>query len=136
MKNVAIDSSRADAGEAMKDIMTKGKGVKPHQVYEHKENYHVPEVATKAAAPTLPSWLISYIKAFKGQGMAKAKGRMGTDKTYTLLKPESTILRDALRESETAYHGEVAKTVGARALPVAGALGLGKVLYGGDENKG
>jgi hypothetical protein len=135
MKNVTVDHSRADAGEAVKDIATKGKDSK---AFEKKENFTVPEFATKVAVKVpakVPAWLVTYIKLLKGETASKAKGRMDTDKMYTLLKPESKVLIDALRESTDNYHGEVAKTVGAYGVPIAGALGLGSIV-GGDENKG
>lgn len=126
------DHSRADAGEALKDVSTKGKH---SQGFERKENFVTPEFKVKAAAPKLPPWLVAYVKALKAEGAVKAYGRMQTDDMYTRLKPGSDVLAKALRESTDKYHGEVAKTVGAYGVPVAGALGLGSII-GGNKNEG
>ena len=49
MKDPTIDHSRPDAGEADKDIKTKGTSLKVHKAYEKRENFTVPEFKLKEA---------------------------------------------------------------------------------------
>jgi len=66
VKDLTMDYSRPDAGETLKDIKTKGSGMKTHKNFERKENFKVDDILAKVAAVKCSSAVNRTLSIFTG----------------------------------------------------------------------
>lgn len=132
-EGLVIDHSRADAGEAAKDIASPGAGLAMHRRVD--KALDDPEFALKQAMArgmadavrlrlekraSIPSWLAGYVHYLKG-------GRVGSALTQAALaqarlnKAPTPQLRQAAAKAWAQYRTELVKVIGAYTPPVAAA---------------
>lgn len=138
-EGIVIDHSRADAGEAAKDIASPGAGLAMHRRVD--KALDDPEFALKRAMAqgmadavrmrlekraAIPSWLTGYVHQLKG-------GRVGAALTQAAMaqaqlnKAQTPQLREAAAKAWAQYRTELTKVIGAYTPPLA-AAGAGTYL--------
>lgn len=140
-EGLVIDHSRADAGEAAKDIASPGTGLAMHRRVD--KALDDPEFALKQAMArgmadavrlrlekraAIPSWLTGYVHQLKG-------GRVGSALTQAALaqarlnKAPNPQLRQAAARAWAQYRTELVKVIGAYTPPVTAAAGAGYLAF-------